>query len=94
MKPETHPAHRPVVQRGRPGGSALPTRSTTTGDRTTNGPEPTAPTGRHDGRIPPVAGIETPSEGHPVGTQTPRVRDSAARADRFGRREGQGGGRR
>ncbi|MFF8913019.1 type B 50S ribosomal protein L31 [Streptomyces sp. NPDC015032] len=85
MKPEIHPAYRPVVFRDKAGDFAILTRSTMTSDKTIEW---------EDGHTYPVVDVEISSASHPFYTGTARVLDTAGRVERFERRYGRDGGRR
>jgi large subunit ribosomal protein L31 len=84
MKPDIHPAYRPVVFRDRSAGFAFLTRSTATSEKTVDW---------EDGATYPVIDVETSSASHPFYTGTARVLDTAGRVERFERRYGKRGGR-
>ncbi|MDH6144535.1 MULTISPECIES: type B 50S ribosomal protein L31 [Kitasatospora] len=79
MKPDIHPAYRPVVFRDRAGGLAFLTRSTATSDKTIEW---------EDGNSYPVIDVEVSSASHPFYTGKSRVVDVAGRVERFNRRYG------
>ncbi len=79
MKPDIHPAYRPVVFRDRAGNFSFLTRSTMTNDKTVEW---------EDGSTYPVVDVEISSASHPFYTGTTRVMDTAGRVERFERRYG------
>ncbi|MFC5908725.1 type B 50S ribosomal protein L31 [Streptacidiphilus monticola] len=79
MKPDIHPAYRPVVFRDRAGDFAFLTRSTATSQKTVVW---------EDGITYPVIDVEISSASHPFYTGSARVVDTAGRVERFRRRYG------
>ncbi|MFC5666783.1 type B 50S ribosomal protein L31 [Kitasatospora misakiensis] len=79
MRPDIHPAYRPVVFRDKAGGLAFLTRSTVTS---------TATVEWEDGNTYPVIDVEISSASHPFYTGKNRVLDTAGRVERFQRRYG------
>lgn len=79
MKPDIHPAYRPVVFRDRAAEFSFLTRSTATSDNTVEWT---------DGNTYPVIDVEISSASHPFYTGKGRVVDTAGRVERFQRRYG------
>ncbi|MEU8790582.1 type B 50S ribosomal protein L31 [Streptomyces sp. NPDC048643] len=79
MRPDIHPASRPVVFRDRAADVAFLTRSTAESARTIEW---------EDGAVYPVVDVEISSASHPFYTGTSRVLDTAGRVERFERRYG------
>ena len=78
MKPDIHPAYRPVVFRDKTAGFAFLTRSTRTSDRTVEW---------EDGATYPVIDVEISSASHPFYTGKQVIVDTAGRVERFRRRQ-------
>jgi len=78
MKPDIHPAYRPVVFRDKAAGFAFLTRSTSTSDRTIEW---------EDGATYPVIDVEISSASHPFYTGKQVIVDTAGRVERFRRRQ-------
>ncbi len=79
MRPDIHPAYRPVVFRDRSGGLAFLTRSTMSSQRTVEW---------EDGNTYPLFEVEISSASHPFFTGKMKIVDTAGRVDRFERRYG------
>lgn len=77
MKPNIHPAYRPVVFRDRAANFSFLTRSTATSENTVEW---------EDGRTYPVVDVDISSASHPFYTGRGRIVDTEGRVERFQRR--------
>ncbi len=83
MKPDIHPAYRPVVFRDRSAGLTFLTRSTLTSEQTIEW---------EDGHTYPLVDVEVSAASHPFYTGRSRVLDTAGRVEKFRRRYARGAG--
>lgn len=74
MKPNIHPAYRPVVYRDRSADFAFLTRSTASSEKSIEWT---------DGKTYPVIDVEISSASHPFWTGRQRLLDTAGRVDKF-----------